>query len=124
MAGRPVKHKEGELCESCGLAPKQFKGYSVAGTKVYRAVCGLCHKSDHGHARKDFCEMCDYKPLFPHWVLEVHHRDGDKSNNDPDNLMTVCANCHRELTASIRDLGDDWEKAESWLKRFITRTLK
>ena len=26
--------------------------------------------------------------------LEVHHRDGDPSNNTPDNLTTYCRRCH------------------------------
>jgi 5-methylcytosine-specific restriction endonuclease McrA len=27
--------------------------------------------------------------------LDVHHRDGDHANNNEQNLMTLCANCHR-----------------------------
>lgn len=28
-------------------------------------------------------------------VLDIHHKDGDHLNDDPDNLETLCANCHR-----------------------------
>jgi hypothetical protein len=26
--------------------------------------------------------------------LHVHHKDGDKRNNDPNNLVALCARCH------------------------------
>jgi formate-dependent nitrite reductase cytochrome c552 subunit len=120
--GRPQKHREGELCESCGLQEKQFKGYSITGTRAYRRTCQSCHRTEHGQFRKDQCELCGYRPLFMR-SLDVHHRDGDKKNGDESNLMTLCATCHRELEASIHDLGD-WNKAESWLKKFITRAFK
>jgi len=126
MAGRPRKHNAGELCETCGQNEKQFKGYSKAGSEVYRNVCQACHKGGNHYRpwqvhRGEECELCGYEPL---WFrsLDVHHRDGDKENNDPDNLMTLCATCHRELEATIHDLGD-WEKAESWLTKFLKRTL-
>lgn len=28
-------------------------------------------------------------------VLEVHHKDHDKNNNSLDNLIVLCANCHK-----------------------------
>jgi hypothetical protein len=120
--GRPVKHKEGDLCEICSAATKRFKGYSIAGSKLYGATCKYCHEKDHGPSRSTSCELCGYQPLFIR-SLDVHHRDGDKKNNEEYNLMTLCATCHRELEASIHDLGD-WKKAESWLKKFITRAFK
>ena len=120
--GRPVKHQEGELCESCLTNEKRFKGYSVAGTKIYGAECPTCHSDNVlTKDKKAECEMCGYQPLFKR-TLDIHHRDGDHHNNDPTNRMTLCANCHRELEASIHEIGD-WRKAESWLKRFITRIL-
>jgi 5-methylcytosine-specific restriction endonuclease McrA len=42
----------------------------------------------------DVCERCGFVPTVPA-QMDVHHRDGDHSNNDPANLETVCANCHR-----------------------------
>ena len=117
--GRPKKHNEGEPCTACGVYPKRFKGYSLKGSALYGRHCANCHRKPHTQNKGDVCELCNYRPLF-RMSLDVHHRDGDNKNNDPSNLMTLCANCHRELEASIAELGD-WMKAESWLKRFITR---
>lgn len=36
------------------------------------------------------CEMCGAK--CPH--LNIHHVDGDRSHNDPSNLLALCAPCH------------------------------
>lgn len=44
--------------------------------------------------KKTECEECGFKPSDPR-QLDVHHLDLDKTNNDPENLKTLCANCHR-----------------------------
>lgn len=35
--------------------------------------------------------------------LEIDHYDGNKYNNDQDNLLVVCANCHRRKTKMFGD---------------------
>lgn len=45
--------------------------------------------------KKDCCELCGVSS----WrgiklILELHHKDGDHYNNDLDNLMILCPNCH------------------------------
>lgn len=37
------------------------------------------------------CELCGVDDLM---VLEVHHRDRDRTNNNIENLQILCANCH------------------------------
>lgn len=44
--------------------------------------------------RRSWCQHCHY--IGP--SLTVDHWDGDHSNNDPDNLVTLCANCHMMKT--------------------------
>lgn len=51
--------------------------------------------------RKDYCENVDgrlgYKcttTIVWHGQLDVDHKDGDPSNNEPDNLQTLCKCCH------------------------------
>lgn len=38
------------------------------------------------------CQLCDKKQKRPR--LHVHHIDYDKTNNDPDNLTSLCLSCH------------------------------
>lgn len=47
--------------------------------------------------RLEQCEICgcvDWmgKPL----KLQVHHRDGNRDNNDLNNLQILCPNCHSQ----------------------------
>ena len=38
------------------------------------------------------CSACGYD-THPE-ILEVHHKDRDRTNNDPENLVVLCKNCH------------------------------
>lgn len=53
--------------------------------------------------KKDVCERCGFVPEHE-CQLDVDHIDGNHSNNDPANLQTLCANCHRLKTK----LNDDY----------------
>jgi 5-methylcytosine-specific restriction endonuclease McrA len=44
------------------------------------------------HTKEDICIVCG-EPMKN--TLDTHHLDGNRKNNDPDNLVTVCASCHR-----------------------------
>lgn len=39
------------------------------------------------------CERCEYSK---HEILQVHHIDRNRSNNDLSNLLLICPNCHYE----------------------------
>ena len=47
--------------------------------------------------KKDHCEKCPFTPTHS-CQLDVDHIDGNHTNNDPSNLITLCANCHRLKT--------------------------
>jgi 5-methylcytosine-specific restriction endonuclease McrA len=47
------------------------------------------------------CAACDYDKIP--WILEVHHKDRDRSNNDIENLEILCPNCHTEEHYHKRD---------------------
>jgi hypothetical protein len=51
----------------------------------------------HRHLKKSSCERCGFVPEHP-IQLDVHHVDGNRHHNDPGNLQTLCANCHRLLS--------------------------
>jgi hypothetical protein len=40
------------------------------------------------------CEWCGRVALKS--ALDIHHKDGNHNNNDPSNLLILCATCHRE----------------------------
>ena len=46
---------------------------------------------------KNACSKCGWKEVNPftnNVPLEIHHIDGDCSNNAEDNLQVLCPNCH------------------------------
>jgi hypothetical protein len=60
--------------------------------------------------RKDYCEnrdgrlgyVCDFQPRIS-GQLQTDHIDGNPRNNDPDNLQTLCCNCHVYKTWKYKD---------------------
>ena len=42
----------------------------------------------------EVCSRCGYNRCRA--ALEVHHKDGDRTNNKSDNLEIICRNCHSE----------------------------
>lgn len=66
---------------------KQNKNYHY----IYTKVAFESHTNE--------CMVCGYKKFKS--ILEVHHRDGDRSHNEPDNLMILCPNCHKLIHLDI-----------------------
>lgn len=44
-------------------------------------------------SREKICERCGYNKKE---ILNVHHKDRNKKNNDQTNLELLCPNCHAE----------------------------
>lgn len=55
--------------------------------------------------KKEYCEFCGFIAIHK-CQLDVDHIDGNHYNNDPDNLQTLCANCHRLKTR----INNDYKK--------------
>lgn len=54
------------------------------------------------YLRGHHCEKCGLELWLNEPIpLEVHHKDGDKLNNELDNLQLLCPNCH--------SLTDNWK---------------
>jgi predicted nucleic acid-binding Zn ribbon protein len=97
------------LCIVCGasiLARKNRKTCSRACSNTYRT--GIRYKigrpkdnvKDQRAAklhvfasRGEKCERCGYNKKE---VLNVHHKDRNRKNNDLNNLELLCPNCHAE----------------------------
>lgn len=67
-------------------------------------------KHPYRRYRKNYCENADgrlnYKcttTIVDDYLLDVDHIDGNPSNNDPSNLQTLCACCHRVKTRMYED---------------------
>lgn len=43
---------------------------------------------------KPVCESCGYEAKHPA-LIDGHHKDGDRKNNSPDNIKSLCPICHR-----------------------------
>ena len=74
------------------------------GKGKYRTTCYHCHMKGK-RVKKDHCERCGFIPEDT-VQLDVDHIDANRSNNDPSNLQTLCANCHRLKTKAF----EDWNK--------------
>jgi 5-methylcytosine-specific restriction endonuclease McrA len=89
----------------CGCGNLQTSiGRNHAGVTIYGTRCHSC-KSGGRRQKKDHCELCGFIPKDP-VQLDVDHIDADPSNNNPSNLQTLCANCHRLKTKQ----NNDWMK--------------
>ena len=58
----------------------------------------MLKKYDYKCARCGWCEINPYTNTLP---LEVEHIDGDYQNNDENNLIILCPNCH-SLTSTYK----------------------
>lgn len=104
------------VCLACGKNKQTQKAKGV-----YRPLCRPCHEKRHGMTpawkykkptsgtrgtrykahKKDHCEKCGF--VAEHLCqLDVDHVDNDRTNDNPSNLMTLCANCHRLKTYRCR----------------------
>lgn len=93
----PLRTREVErpLC-GCG-APVMRKGYTFKGFAIWATNCGNCRYA--ARLNKDNkCKRCGGTNN-----LAVDHIDGNRSNNNPDNLQTLCNPCHNIKTTENKD---------------------
>lgn len=83
------------LC-GCGT-PVTYQGKTVKGFKIWKSGCAACEKRAIKN-RKDHCERCGGTER-----LEIDHIDSDRSNNNPDNLQTLCKNCHNKKSLENKE---------------------
>lgn len=57
------------------------------------------------------CEKCGLETWLGNPItLEIHHKDGDRSNNTLENLLLLCPNCH-SYTSNWRGRGKKKKKS-------------
>ncbi len=70
-----------------GIKAIQPDHYGTGGSRNYYRALALRH---YPHE----CNRCSYSRCLS--VIEVHHKDRDRSNNQLENLELLCRNCHGE----------------------------
>lgn len=94
-------------CMNCKFTLVKPNGTSKLGFQKWHKYCTDCAKAlyseKHKHLtnKKTICELCSFVPKDK-CQLDLVYRDGDKTNKNSENLMTLCANCSRLHSKSIR----------------------
>lgn len=57
-----------------------------------KVVCQRAIRTRLLRLRGSKCERCAYNDTIE--ILQVHHKDRDRSHNHPQNLELLCPNCH------------------------------
>jgi hypothetical protein len=61
------------------------------------------------------CELCGWgerNPFTDTFPLEIHHKDGNYTNNKEENLQVLCPNCH-SLTETYKSHNKDGRKGRN-----------
>ncbi|MFA6071903.1 MAG: HNH endonuclease signature motif containing protein [Janthinobacterium sp.] len=107
-----------KLCIVCKKRKREVRCIRKDGTRRLRKKCIRCATNPERYKRiylkrrvylkykKDYCEECGFKPKDT-CQLDVDHVDGNRKNNDPSNLRTLCANCHRLKTKEHGDYSNN-----------------
>lgn len=102
------------ICQLCGEV-------RIWATSRGRFCCSEAHRERYiryGYRLhlKTHCERCGFVPEDV-CQLDINHRDGHRANRDPENLETLCSNCHRLISkrqrAGWRFEGLHWVKPPS-----------
>ena len=67
---------------------------------------------------------CGFCPEHEIASLQVHHLDGDPSNNTPGNLLLVCATCHTKITGGVISEADARTKKRELEWLYGQRTVR
>lgn len=103
----------------CGKKGQHLGMYGKDGQPYRRAKCHKHHSQQYGigryeylNHRKNYCENIDsrlgYKctsTIVWEGQLEVDHINGIHTDNRPENLQTLCRNCHGYKTY----INEDWK---------------
>ena len=116
--GCPECKYETRFCDYCGKEVKRLKTeFNTKSGYIYCSrECGNKHKNslnkkiNNGTAYRrnaleyygNSCSVCGYEEDTD--LLEVHHIDEDRTNNELNNLIVLCCMCHKKLTMGTYEL--------------------
>lgn len=81
----------------CGNKHKSNRYWEESETSNYRKV------AFHNQEKK--CAVCKWSE--DERILEVHHIDSNRNNNQKENLIILCPICHRKITLGYYSLVDN-----------------
>ncbi len=98
------KHYGHGLCKKCyykiyekNRPPRNRPEYNSMSAKRWRKRIFINSNKGKHLMLNPICLACsDKKALVP------HHKDGNSSNNDPKNFITLCRKCHTRLHNFLR----------------------
>jgi hypothetical protein len=81
-------------CSVCGVTNIHNNRGNAVCSGLARAYNNTLRSGyNYSKHKKEFCEACGFIPLNL-CQLAVDHIDNDRTNNDLENLQTLCHNCH------------------------------
>jgi 5-methylcytosine-specific restriction endonuclease McrA len=110
------------LCVKCNIRLQRKATGRKNKQVTYRAICRRCEnelyppknipdfflikqngkRQLYRQHKKRYCEECDFQSIHS-CQLDVDHIDGNHKNDEPSNLRTLCANCHRLKTFNANE---------------------
>lgn len=111
-------------CAYCGKEIKRLKSEIKGEYQYCSRECGNRHKNELRKQAGDWNNSSNYRlkafDVYPHkcavcgWnederILEVHHLDEDRTNNNIENLSILCPICHRKITLGYYVLTDNFK---------------
>lgn len=95
---------------------KEAQGAAGYSRTSYRKIAEALHGLS--------CCFCGYNQFAE--ALETHHRDMDRTNNDPSNLYILCSNCHRiihvRISKELRQYTGDPDAARKFVMAVFDQT--
>lgn len=88
----------GRLEDLMAFQKRKYCSLSCANTRKDVTNAGLRWRAEQ--LRKDKCEICGASSR-----LHAHHIDGNITHNSPENIQTLCFNCHMAHHRLCRRLG-------------------
>jgi hypothetical protein len=89
--------------------PNHKKDDDLSGEIKYRIICFRHHEKK--------CVCCNEKN-----IVEVHHCDGNKNNNKPENLIPLCSTHHKYWHSKFRYLIKT--KIDKYIKKFKLKKIE
>ncbi len=94
VCGKPVRSGLNKKTCSRSCANKNRSGIKYTGKRLKDAVVSLrLLKIRLLKKRGKNCPRCGYDKYE---ILQIHHKDRDRNNNNLNNLELICPNCHSE----------------------------